>query len=55
MKKTFAVLTLITVLASCKKEDQQALPQASEKPTYFRVEAVNPDGEIIYSDIKVVK
>jgi len=54
MKKTFAVLTLITVLASCKKDDQQTLPQASE-PTYFRVEAVSPDGEVIYSDIKVVK
>ena len=53
MKKTLLALTLIIVLVSCKKEDT-SVTQTND-PTFFRVEAVSSDGEVIYSEIKVIK
>ena len=51
--KALLILGLSIVLVSCAKE-QTTTEQTSEK-AFVRVEAVNTDGEVIYSDVAVVR
>ena len=51
--KALLILGLSIVLVSCSK-DETTTEQTSEK-AFVRVEAVNPEGEVIYSDVAVVR
>lgn len=53
MKALLFVLVLTTGLVSCSK-DETTTEQTSEK-AFVRVEAVNESGEVIYSDIAIVR
>lgn len=52
--KALLILGLSIVLVSCSKEQTTTPEQTSEK-AFVRVEAVDPDGEVIYSDVAVVR
>jgi hypothetical protein len=53
MKALLFVLILTTGLVSCSKSEDQS--QQINEQAFFRVEAVNEDGEVIYSDVAVLR
>lgn len=55
MKKVLFVLMVMSLMISCTKSPLPILKATQEKVTYFRVEAEDIDGKVLYSNIVIVK